>query len=233
MLIWVLAPLLMAPCGPSNCSGPSSTSSSSGFSLGPLGNEPVGNGSSSSTGYTGGSSSTEYRGCHGDAECAPGLLCIGGVCSAGCRTDVDCDTATECLCNACVARGCHSDDECPQGSFCPSPCDCQPKQCEPLPAPVECGGGPCQAAVVRGGFGDSVLGPCCADLGCGVDVGGFADSLSTCQRLGEPGTTDALCAARHGQFGTYPGCRRSDGQCGFDPGGTVGKTMAFGCLLAP
>jgi hypothetical protein len=191
-------------------------------------------GSSNGYGYSYSSSTSWTPECTTDNQCAAGFVCIGYECTAGCRSNVECDSSSECVCNTCVPRGCHSDADCDDGQYCPSfDCDCQMKQCEPLPGPVDCGDAECKAVVVRGGFGDSVLAPCCTDSGCGVDVGGFANSVPACQRLGEPGASDYRCTAVTGQYGTYPGCRRSDDQCGFDPGGIVGTDMAFGCLLSP
>src|ERR1043165_1727954 len=99
MLIWVLAPALVAPC--SSKGGASSSvgsGSSTGLSFGIWGTEPAGTPGHSSAS----SSSTGATECDEDAGGGLQHACIDHVCVfAGCSSDLECDAESQCLCNAC------------------------------------------------------------------------------------------------------------------------------------
>jgi hypothetical protein len=168
-----------------------------------------------------------------------------GLCIEGCRYDAECRENELCLCDKCVENGCRSDADCSEGSYCSGSSGifgCNPRECEPLPEPVKCGDESCSYTLISTPLVDTLISACCPPeepTECGLDVSLFGTSFVPCQVVTQSGVKDSDCPEVNTErYGTFPGCRRSDGQCGADASvifkdfsPLLSTTTGLGCLL--
>jgi hypothetical protein len=199
-------------------------------------------------------------GCHDDEQCPRGKACINsvdffsdddhGVCLEGCRNNEECAKNERCVCHTCVENGCSSNTDCSEGNYCFGTIDdmtnhifsCYTRECEPLPEPRDCGDESCSAHVLSTVAFDMLLNACCPPdepTACGLDVSVFGTSFVPCQVVSRSGVKDPDCPeVNAGLYGTFAGCRRSDGRCGVDASiifknlsPVPSVTTGLGCLL--
>lgn len=125
--------------------------------------------------------------CVKDEHCAPGFLCVGNVCSAGCSTTKPCPTGESCCSGACVNTQTNTDH-----------CGMCGTKCSVTSGTPKCEVGACKVATCSGTLGD-----CDSDYTNGCET----DTATTVAHCGACGT---VCPSRPNSSTTC-----SSGTCAF------------------
>ncbi len=139
-------------------------------------------------------------GCTGDAQCAPGMVCQGMLCTPGCNDAHACPTGEACCSGGC--RATQSDN---------SNCGACGRTCAPPNAMSTCVAGACAVTGCSAGYGDCDM---AAANGCETSL---TASLRNCGACGTvcAGAANATATCEVGRCGFT--CNAGFGDCDGDP----------------